>query len=133
MPSFLVTRSFGIEQAGLTSALGIAFSVPAPFAVGLLVSRVKSIRLATVLLLLTAGMQVSLPLAEGKASISALLVGLGIFQPSTSPTIFVFMTELVPALRLPEILGWSVALGYGGAAVGPVVFGGIVDATSFSA
>jgi MFS family permease len=132
-PSFLVTKGFSIEEAGLTSALAIAFSVPAPFVIGSLVSRTKPIRLAVSLLMLTTVVQILLPFSEGKLSITALLVLICILQASTSPILFVFLSELVSNLSLPAVSGWSIAIGYGVAVLGPVIFGKIADRTSFLA
>jgi MFS family permease len=132
-PSFLVTRGFSIEEAGLASALAVAFSVPAPFVIGLLISRAKPIRLAVSLLTLTTVMQILLPLSRGKLSITSLLVAIGILQASTSPILFVLLSELVSTLKLPTVSGWSVAIGYWAALLGPVVFGNIADTASFSA
>jgi len=130
-PSFLVTRGFSIEQAGLASGLAVAFSVPAPFVIGLLISRTKPIRLAVSLLMLTTIAQVLLPLSVGKLSIATLLVLICILQASTSPILFVFLSELVSNLKLPAVSGWSIAIGYGVAVLGPVIFGKIADWTSF--
>ena len=130
-PSFLVARGFSIEEAGLASALGVVFCVPAPFIVGSLIGRTKPIRVAVSLLTLTTVVQVLLPLAGGKLSITALLVLICILQASTSPMLFVFASQLVPNLRLPAVSGWSVAVGYGTAFLGPALFGNIADRASF--
>jgi MFS family permease len=132
-PSFLVSRGFSIEEAGLANALAVILSVPAPFVAGLLTDRVKPVRLAASLLILTTVVQVLLPFSEGKPSITALLAAICILQASTSPILFVFASELVSSLRLPAVSGWSVAIGYGGAFLGPVIFGNIADRASFFA
>ncbi len=131
VPSFLVSKGFSLEQAGLTSALSIAFSVPAPFIVGSFIGRVKARQVAVSLLAVTSLVQLSLPLIAGKSMISLLVVTIGIMQASTSTTMFVLLTELVSKQSLPMISGWCVALGYGGAALGPVVFGKIADVAAF--
>jgi MFS family permease len=132
-PSFLVTRGFSIEEAGFASALAAAFSVPAPFIMGLLIGRARPIRLSVTLLTLTTVTQILLAVSRGKLSIIFLLVAIGILQASTSPTLFVLLSELVSTLRLPTISGWSLAIGYWAALLGPVVFGNIADTASFSA
>ena len=131
VPSFLVSKGFSLEEAGITSALGIAFSVPAPFIVGSLIGKVKVGHLAVSLLALTSLMQALLPLVPGKFSVSLLVVVIGVFQASTSTSIFVLLTELVSTKSLPMISGWCVALGYGAAALGPVLFGKIADIAAF--
>lgn len=132
-PSFLVSRGFSIEEAGLVSALAVAFSVPAPLVIGFLIARVKPIRLVVSSLMLTTVMQILLPFSEGKLSTIALLVVICIAQASTSPILFVFTSELVSNLRLPAVSGWSIALGYAAAILGPVIFGNIADRASFLA
>jgi len=130
-PSFLVAKGFSIEEAGVASALGVVFSVPAPFVIGSLIGRTKPIRLAVLLLMLTTTVQILLPFGEGKLSITALLALICILQASTSPILFVFVSELVSDLRLPAVSGWSVAVGYAVALFGPAVFGNIADRASF--
>jgi CP family cyanate transporter-like MFS transporter len=126
-----VSKGFSLEQAGITSALGIGFSVPAPFIVGSLIGKLKAGHLAVFLIALTGLVQVLLPLASEQSVISVLVVASGVLQASTSTSIFVMLTELVSRQSLPLISGWCVALGYGGAALGPVLFGKIVDVASF--
>jgi MFS family permease len=132
-PSYLVARGFSIEEAGLASALGVVVSVPAPFVIGSLIGRIKPVRLAVPLLMLTTVVQILLPFSEGKPSITALLVVICILQASTSPILFAFVSELVSNLRLPAVSGWSVAIGYGAAFLGPALFGNIADRASFLA
>ena len=139
LPAFLAASlALAGDELGRAAALGAGFSAAmhvcgsfASSSMGSLSDRLGRPRVLFALGLLGAAFSMSIGwlVAAPFALLLVLALGYGFVAVGDSPVLSTALTEAVPAEHLGAALATRSILGFGGGAVAPVVFGGVLDAT----